>query len=224
EKWKVAFQHLWRNELRHIARYSPSQVRNESFIPILKEASYYNIQWETTQLLAIEALLPVSWKNGRFQIKSDQGIDLNQSNERILFLDRNLDYRLTLNKFTYSKTFMIGSDPEDSDQAYKHGILGNGSGQGDILIRFNSATPSNLFYFCPDQLGAGGPIIIKDMDDMNKPNQRTDLLLTFSFDQPARAFQIIIKEVLLSNRGPIFTERPKFLGEVSLPRGLSYPN
>ena len=69
EKWKVAFQHLWRNELRHIARYSPSQVRNESFIPILKEASDYNIQWETTQLLAIEALLPVSWKNGRFQIK-----------------------------------------------------------------------------------------------------------------------------------------------------------
>jgi len=224
EKWKVAFQHLWRNELRHIARYSPSQVRNESFIPILKEASDYNIQWETTQLLAIEVLLPVSWKNGRFQIKSDQGIDLNQSNERILFLDRNLDYRLTLNKFTYSKTFMIGSDPEDSDQAYKQGILGNGSGQGDILIRFNSATPSNLFYFCPDQLGAGGPIIIKDMDDMNKPNQRTDLLLTFSFDQPARAFQIILKDVLLSSRGPIFTERPKFLGEVSLPRGLSYPN
>lgn len=223
EKWNLAFQHLWRNELRHIARYSPSQIHNESFSPILKNVKEYDIQWETTNLISIEVLLPVSWKNGRFQIKSDLDLDANASNERILYLDRNLNYRLTLDKLTYSKSFMIGTEAEDSEKSFKSGIVGNGSGQGDILVSFDSSTPSNLFYFCPDQKGAGGTIVINDPEDMNKPNQRTDLLLTFSFDQPARAFQIIVKDALLSNQGAIFTERPKFIGEVSLPRGLSFP-
>ncbi|MGY8714326.1 MAG: hypothetical protein ACKVJ1_10600 [Verrucomicrobiia bacterium] len=185
EKWNIAFEHLWRNELRHIARYSPTRVHRESFAPILQETKEYDIQWKTTKLLGIEVLL---------------------------------------DKLTYSKTFMIGTEPEDSEKSFKSGILGNGSGQGDILIRFDSSTPSNLFYFCPDQRGAGGPIVIKDLEDMNKPNQRTDILLTFSFDQPARAFQIIVRDAILSHKGPIFTERPQFLGEVQLPRGLSFPN
>ena len=224
EKWNIAFQHLWRNELRHISQYSPSQVHRESFYPILQEAKGYDIQWKTTKLLGIEVLLPVSWENGRFQVKGDLDLDANGSNQRVLFLDRNLSYRLTLDKLTYSKTFMIGTESEDSEKTLKSGILGNGSGQGDILIRFDSSTPSSLFYFCPDQQGAGGPIIIKNLEDMNKPNQRNDILLTFSFDQPARAFQIIVRDAILSNNGPIFTERPQFLGEVQLPRGLSFPN
>jgi hypothetical protein len=224
EKWKIAFMHQWRQQLRHIASYTPTKIRDESFIPVLKEANEYGVQWKTTRLLAIEALLPVSWKNGRFQIKGDLDLDANSSNSRILYLDRNLDYRLTLNKLTYSKTFMIGTEREDSDKSYKRGILGNGSGQGDILLKFDSQTPSQLFYFCPDQQGAGGPIIIKDFDDLNKPNQRTDILLTFAYDEPARAFQLLIKDALLSGKGAIFTERPKFLGEVPLPRGLSFPN
>jgi hypothetical protein len=224
EKWKIAFKHQWRQQLRHIASYTPSKIREESFIPILKEANEYEVQWKTTRLLAIEALLPVNWKNGRFHIKGDLDLDANNSNSRVLYLDRNLNYRLTLDKMTYSKTFMIGTEKEDSEKNYKKGILGNGSGQGDILLKFDSQTPSQLFYFCPDQEGAGGPIIIKDFDDLNKPNQRTDVLLTFSYDEPARAFQIIIKDALLSQKGAIFTERPKFLGEVSLPRGLSFPN
>ena len=119
---------------------------------------------------------------------------------------------------------MIGNASEDSDQSYNQGILGNGSGQGDILIRFDSETPAKLFYFCPDQVGAGGIILVKDFDNLNKPNQRTDILLTFSYDQPARAFQILIKDVLHTSKGAIFTERPKFLGEVPLPRGLSFHN
>ena len=224
QKWEIAFKHQWRQQLRHIASYTPSRIREESFNPILKEANEYGVQWKTTRLLAIEALLPVNWKNGRFHIKGDLDLDANNSDSRVLYLDRNLNYRLTLNKMTYSKTFMIGTEKEDSEKNYKKGILGNGSGQGDILLKFDSQTPSKLFYFCPDQEGAGGPIIIKDFDDLNKPNQRTDVLLTFSYDEPARAFQIIIKDALLSQRGAIFTERPKFIGEVSLPRGLAFPN
>lgn len=224
EKWNIAFKHLWRKQLRHLSRYDPAKVRIESFIPILKEASEYGIQWETTKLLAIEVHLPVSWENGRFQIKGDLDIDDNGSNIRVLHLDRNLDYRFTLDKLTYSKTFMIGLANEDSDQIYKKGILGNGSGQGDILVRFGPDSPSKLFYFCPDETGAGGPISIKNFDSPSKPNQKTDILLTFSYGQPERAYQIKIKDALISPQGPIFTERPVFLGEVSLPRGLSFPN
>jgi hypothetical protein len=223
EKWNIAFQHQWRKELRHLARYTPAMVRDQAFTPILKEAKEYGIKWTTTQLLAIEVLIPASWKNGRFQLKGDLDLDNNTSNDRILYLDRNLDYRITLDKLTYSKAFMIGMAIEDSDQSYETGILGNGSGQSDILVRFSTNTPSQLFYFCPDQEGAGGPITVKDFDDLNKPNQRTDILLTFSYGQPARAYQILIKQALNSSNGAILTERPQFLGEVPLPRGLSFP-
>ena len=75
---------------------------------------------------------------------------------------------------------MIGTEREDSEKSYKRGILGNGSGQGDILLKFDSQTPSQLFYFCPDQQGAGGPIIIKDFDDLNKPNQRLKVFQMYS--------------------------------------------
>jgi hypothetical protein len=223
EKWEIAFEHQWRIELRHLAKYLPSKVQQNTFYPILQEAKEYGIKWETAKLLAIEVLLPATWKNGRFHIKGDLDLDSNESSARVLFLDRNLNYRITLNKLTYSKSLMIGTEAENSDEIFKPGILGNGSGQGDILIRFDSSTPSELFYFCPDQIGAGGTVKVKDLDDMDKPNQRTDLLLTFSYGQPARAYQILVKEVLISSRGAIFTERPKFLGEVALPRGLSFP-
>ena len=223
EKWEIAFEHRWRNELNHLSKYSPSQVIKESFTPIINEALEFGIQWETTKLLAIEAHLPVTWKNGRFHIKGDFDLDANVSNPRILFMDRNLNYRLTLDNLTYSKTFMIGRSPEDSEKSYNQEVLGNGSGQADILIRFSSQTPSRLFYFCPEQVGAGGEIIVKDINDMDKPNQRTDILLTFSYGQPACAYQIIIKDTLMSPKGAIFTERPIFLGQVPLPRGLLFP-
>lgn len=222
EKWNIAFEHQWRSQLHHLVHYTPRQIEKETFLPILKEANEYGIQWKTTRLLGIEVLLPVDWKNGRFQIKRDLDIDQNNSNERILFLDRGLSYRLKLNKETYGRTFMIGTDPENSDLNYEPGVVGNGSGQADIVIKFDKKTPSKLFYFSPDQKGAGGPIIVKDLDDNFKPNQRMDLLLTFSFDQPARAFQILIKEAIISFKGPVFTQRPQFIGEVSLPRGLSF--
>ena len=44
---------------------------------------------------------------------------------------------------------MIGTDPEDSDMAYKRNIKGNG--EGDLLVRFDQSTPNEMFYFCPDQ-------------------------------------------------------------------------
>ena len=222
EKWQIAFEHQWRSQIRHLARHSSSQIKKESFIPILKEANEYGIQWKTTRLLGIEVLLPVDWKNGRFEIKGDLDLDESNSSERVLYIDRGLSYRFTLSKDTYGRTFMIGTDPENSDLNYDTGIIGNGSGQGDVILKFDEKTPSKLFYFCPDQKGAGGPILVKDLDDQDKPNQRLDLLLTFSYDQPERAFQIMIKQVVLSPKGPIFTQRPSFIGEVTLPRGLSF--
>ena len=62
EKWQIAFEHQWRSQIRHLARHSSSQIKKESFIPILKEANEYGIQWKTTRLLGIEVLLPVDWK------------------------------------------------------------------------------------------------------------------------------------------------------------------
>ena len=99
---------------------------------------------------------------------------------------------------------MIGTDPEDSDQAYKKGIIGNGSGQGDIVIRLDENSPDKLFYFCPDQVGAGGPVEIKSFDDLDKPNQRQNLLITLSYGSPQRAFQILLKDVLLTLSVPYF--------------------
>ena len=224
QKWEIAFLHNWRTEWRHLSRNTANRINSETFVPILRETDGYDFQWETVQLIAIEILLPVHWENGRFQIKGDLDLEENEVNPRTLFIDRSITYRLRPDKSTYSRAFMIGTDPEDSDEAYNLGVIGNGSGQGDILIRFDQETPENLFYFCPDQAGAGGPIEIKSYDDLDKPNQRQDLLLTLSYGSPQRAFQILLKDVLLTPAGPLFCERPEWIGEVPLPRGLNFPD
>jgi hypothetical protein len=74
--------------------------------------------------------------------------------------------------------------------------------------------PSNLYYFCPDKKGVGGSIRVTDANDLDKPNQRIDLLLTFDFGQPKRSYQILVREILNTPRGPLFFEKPKWLGEV----------
>jgi hypothetical protein len=224
QKWEIAFLHNWRTEWRHLSRNTTNRINSETFVPILRETDGYDFQWETVQLIAIEILLPVHWENGRFQIKGDLDLEENEVNPRTLFIDRSITYRLRPDKSTYSRAFMIGTDPEDSDEAYNQGVIGNGSGQGDILVRFDQETPENLFYFCPDQAGAGGPIKIKSYDDLDKPNQRQDLLLTLSYGSPQRAFQILLKDVLLTPAGPLFCERPEWIGEVPLPRGLNFPD
>ena len=81
------------NQIRHLARHSSSQIKTESFIPILKEASEYGIQWKTTRLLGIEVLLPVGWKN-EIEIKGDLDLDESNSSERVLYIDRGLSYPL----------------------------------------------------------------------------------------------------------------------------------
>lgn len=147
--------------------------------------------------------------------------EIGTGNARNLFIDRDCTYRLRLDDLTYAKAFMVGLDKQDSEKAYDKGILGNGAGQGDVLIRFDEYTPENLFYFCPDQEGAGGKIIIKDPFNYDKPNQRTDLLLTFSYGQPTRFYQILIKEVILTAKGPLLFERPQWIGQVQRPFGIS---
>ena len=223
KKWELAFLHNWRVEWRHLSRNTADRIRSETFLPLLRETEGYEFQWETVELLAIEILLPIHWENGRFQIKGDLDLEENKANPRTLFLDRSISYRLRPDKSTYSHPFMIGTDKEDSDESYSKGIVGNGSGQGDILIRFDESTPQKLFYFCPDQAGAGGPILVKSYDDLDKPNQRQNLLLTLSYGSPQRAFQILLKDVLLTPVGPLFCERPEWIGEVPLPRGLTLP-
>jgi len=222
DRWKIAFAHSWREQWSHIASHSPRMVQADAFDPILKEAKEFGIQWETVRLIGIEVLLPVSWEYGRFKIKMDPLPDQNSTNPRSLHLDRKLTYRFELDRSTYGKAFMIGYSPEDSEKLFIQGILGNGSGQEDILIRLSNQYPERLYYFCPDENGAGAPILVHDFDSTQKPNQRTDLLLTFAFGQPQRAYQIIIRDVISTPRGELFCERPEWRGEVSLPRGLSF--
>ena len=96
------------------------------------------------------------------------------------------------------------------------------TGQVKATFLFVSGkSPRDLFYFCPDQEGAGGKILVKDASDYNKPNQRTDLLLTFTYGQPTKYYQILVKEALLTNRGPLFFERPQWIGEVVRPVGTA---
>ncbi len=235
ERWNLAFLHNWRSEWRHLSRFTPELIREQAMLPVLKSAADYDIQWKTVQLIAIEILLPVSWQNGRFVVKGDPDLDENGTSSRTLYIDRNLDYRLRLDKKTYAKAFMIGTDPQDSDFAYNQGILGNGSGQSDILIRFDDFTPDRLFYFCPDLEGAGGAVRVLDYHHTERPNQRHDLLLTFAYGSPLQAYQIMIPEVITNLRPnsdpvlpplpdlPIFCERPVWIGPVSLPRGLRLP-
>jgi hypothetical protein len=224
QKWQVAFQHNWREQWRHLVRNSRNDILNQAFLPILNGAKEYDIQWKTTKLIATEILLPVTWTNVGFEIKGDQDLDSGPGTPRTLFLDRDCTYRLRPDKLTYAKAFMVGLDKQDSGQAYDKGILGNGTGEGDILIRFGANTPDKLYYFCPDQNGAGGNILIKDFNDPDKPNQRIDLLLTFSYGQPTRYYQILVREIILTASGPLFCERPEWIGVVNRPLGISAKN
>ena len=80
--------------------------------------------------------------------------------------------------------------------------------------------PSNLYYFCPDREGVGGTIRVTDANDLDKPNQRIDLLLTFDFGKPKRSYQILVREILFTPRGPLFFEKPQWLGEVEAQVGI----
>lgn len=224
QKWDIAFKHNWREQWRHLVRNSNRDILNQAFLPILNGAEEYSIQWQTTQLIATEILLPVTWTNVGFEIKRDQDLDSGPGNPRTIFLDRDCTYRLRPDKSTYGKAFMVGLDQQDSEKAYEEGIIGNGNGEGDILIRFGKATPSELYYFCPDQNGAGGNILIKDFADRDKPNQRIDLLLTFSFGQPTRYYQIVIRDIIFTASGPLFCERPEWIGLVNRPLGIPAPS
>ena len=236
DRWKIAFTHNWRNEWRHLSRFSPELIREQSFLSIHRRAKEYNIQWKTAQLIAIEILLPVTWENGRFLIEGDYDLEDKSPNLRTLFFDRNLNYRLRMEKSTYAKAFMFGSEPENSDKALNRGVIGNGSGQGDLSLRFDSRTPDQLFYFCPDEKGAGGEVQILDYDHSDRPNPRNDLLLTFAYGSPFEAYQIIVPQVLTSLRPnpnpsgsplpdlPFFCERVQWIGPVVLPRGLRMPD
>ena len=61
------------------------------FLPILREARGYQIQWETVKLMAIEVAGEL--ENGRFEVKGDADFDENSSNPRTLHFDRNPTYR-----------------------------------------------------------------------------------------------------------------------------------
>ena len=116
-------------------------IQREAFDPILREAKGYGVQWETTRLLAIEIPLSVHWTNNRFTVTGDSMIDPNATDPDTLFFERGLTYRLQLDHSTHGKPLMIGYSPEDSEKAYNQNILGNGSGQADMLFRFDNPFP-----------------------------------------------------------------------------------
>jgi len=217
KKWEIVFAHNWRKEWRHLATSTPSKIKSESFHPILAAANEYGLQWKTVTLESVEILLPITWKNGRFEVKRDRDLQESNSDDRKLFFDRNIFYRLRPDDSTYSKSFMIGIKNEDSESIYKEGIMGNRSGQGDILLKFSEKTPSVLYYFCPDQKSAGGEISVIDSQDSEKPNQRHNLLITISFGNPEKFFQILLKEVMIVEGNALFFDQPQWLGEVEKP-------
>ena len=220
KKWDIVFAHNWREEWRHLAQNTPAMIKSESFSPLIAEAKDYGFQWETVRLEGVEVLIPVIWKNGRFEVKRDVDLGQDLEKSRTLHFDRNLKYRLRPDKSIYSKSFMIGKINEDSESLFKNGISGNGSGQGDITINFSSDSPTDLFYFCPDQKSAGGEIRVLDPKDLKKPNQRHNLLITMSYGKPLKFYQILLKEVLMVGDRALFFDRPEWLDEVERPQNL----
>jgi hypothetical protein len=69
-------------------------------------------------------------------------------------------------------------------------------------------------YFPKDNVHDDVVQALEYADDLEKPNQRVDLLLTFGFGKPKRSYQILLREILNTPRGPLFFEKPQWLGEV----------
>ena len=69
-------------------------------------------------------------------------------------------------------------------------------------------------YFPKDNVHDDVVQALEYADDLEKPNQRIDLLLTFGFGKPKRSYQILLREILHTPRGPLFFEKPQWLGEV----------
>jgi hypothetical protein len=125
----------------------------------------------------------------------------------------------SLNKENSTKIHeeLIGKKPNSAD-------LEKWANSGYTVDKFVSDIhkkyfPSNLYYFCPDRKGVGGSIRVTDANNLDKPNQRIDLLLTFDFGQPKRSYQILVREILSTPRGPLFFEKPKWLGEAEVQVG-----
>jgi len=229
EDWSIAFAKNWRKHWRHVAKHQKNQIGAQSFYPILSSAKEDGIQWQTTTLTKIEVLLPVTLVQKHFEVKRDtyttnaKSPDSNQTNKpdsdsSTLYFDRGISYRLRMDSSTHGYGFMVGKKPEDSKNRFDRGIQRNGKAVGDILMKFEES-PSLLYYFCPDRKGVGGSILLKDANDLDKPNQRIDLLLTFDFGQPKRSYQILVREILSTPRGPLFFEKPKWLGEAEVSVG-----
>ena len=222
KKWEIVFAHNWREEWRHLSRNTLGMVKAESFSPILREAEKYSFRWQTAELLKVEVILPLRWQNGRFEVKRDLDLAEFNTDSRTLHIDSRMQYRIRPDKTTYSKAFMIGSVPEDSESLLKDNILGNGQGQGDLVLNFPFSYDYPFYYFCPDQKGVGGEVLIKDYSDTSKPNQRNNLLLTIAFGRPAKFFQVQLNDVLMVNNKALFFGRPDWVGEVNLPSGIVY--
>ena len=213
EPWEHAFRKNWRKHWRHLLEHSEAKIREQGFASILAAAENEEVQWETARLTEVAVLLPVTFARGRFVVKTDVFAS-GPGGPRALWLERGLKYRLRLDKRAYGHAFMIGSHGDDSESQFDAGILRNGAGSGDVVARPDSTAPPRLHYFCPDRKGAGGLVHVTNATDPDRPNPRLNLLLTFSYGVPAKSYQILVKEVLRTARGPLFFERPEWLGEV----------
>ena len=64
---------------------------------------------------------------------------------------------------------MIGEVSEDSESIVKQDIIGNGSGQGDIMLGFIQKLRTSSFL--SDQEDVGGKVSILDFNDVNQPTR-----------------------------------------------------
>ena len=218
KKWEIVFAHNWRKEWRHLATSTPSKIKSESFHPILTAANEYGLQWKTVTLESVEVLLPVTWKNGRFEVKRDRDLQDSNSDDRKLFFDRNIFYRLRPDDSTYSKSFMIGIKNEDSESIYKEGIMGNRSGQGDILLKFSEKTPQ--FYITSARIRR--VLVEKSLSLILKTRRnQTNAIISSSLFLSGTLksfFQILLKEVIIVEGNALFFfDQPQWLGEVEKP-------